>query len=573
MPYISGKDRNQVMLCTMESFVPEHSIARAIDAFVDGLDMDALGVTKSKAAFEGRPSYDPRCLLKLFLYGQQHAIRSSRKLQEACSLNVEVRWLLGGLTPDFRTISDFRKENVKVLPKVFHEFNKKVVSSIETGFIAIDGSKIQALNAKDRNFTANKLDDRISWLDAHCAEYLRQIKDADERDDDLENGTVSKEEIERKLKEAQERLAKYQEYRKFMEDNGLSQLSLTDADAKLMKNKNGFAVAYNVQTAVDSESHLIRDFQMTNQPTDHGLMESTAESVLKENEELGKSSVIDATADKGYNQVEDMAHCLEKGIIPHVILPDGQDTYTLELPYQENSIGSTKPGDVLKGGQIPEEYKDVIDKISVKTKRKFVKDESAEAETSSPYMSKDAMIERAAEGYFVRDPEANVVYCPMGEQLRQKCIKKNGNVRYANKTACRHCKFRNKCFSGKGEWKEIDFNKDTLEKPNKTWLSGNGTSETQSTEKSEQKPVPRKGHFEVRKVVEFILRPKRELMNKRLCLSEHPFGTIKRTMNGGYFLLKGMEKVTGEFALLGTGYNMRVAYNLLGFQRLMQLMR
>lgn len=188
-------------------------------------------------------------------------------------------------------------------------------------------------------------------------------------------------------------------------------------------------------------------------------------------------------------------------------------------------------------------------------------------------MSEEDMKKRAAEGYFVRNPETNVVYCPMGEQLRQKCIKKNGNVRYANKTACRHCKFRNKCFTGKGEWKEIDFNKDTLEKPNKTWLAENGTSETQTTEKSEQKATPKKGHFEVRKVVEFILHPKRELMNKRLCISEHPFGTIKRTMNGGYFLLKGMENVTGEFALLGTGYNMRVVYNLLGFQRLMQLMR
>ena len=561
MPYISGQDRNQVMLCTMESFVPEHSIARVIDAFVEGLDMDALGFTKSQAAFEGRPSYDPRCLLKLYLYGQQHSIRSSRKLQEACSLNVEVRWLLGGLTPDFRTISDFRKDNIKALPKVFHEFNRKIISSIQTGFISIDGSKIQALNAKDRNFTANKLDDRISWLDAHCAEYLRQIKEADEQDDDLDKGTVSKEELERKLKEAQERLAKYQEYRKIMEDNGLSQLSLTDADAKLMKNKNGFAVAYNVQTAVDSESHLIRDFQMTNQPTDHGLMESTAESVQRENETLGKSSVIDATADKGYNKVEDMAHCLENGIIPHVILPDGQDTYTLELPYQENTSGSTKPGDVLKSGQIPDEYKDVIDSIEIKNRRNLVRDDEAKASAPSPYMSEEDMKKRAVEGYFVRNPETNVVYCPMGEQLRQKCIKKNG------------CKFRNKCFTGKGEWKEIDFNKDTLEKPNKTWLAENGTSETQSTEKSEQKATPKKGHFEVRKVVEFILHPKRELMNKRLCISEHPFGTIKRTMNGGYFLLKGMENVTGEFALLGTGYNMRVVYNLLGFQRLMQLMR
>ena len=94
-------------------------------------------------------------------------------------------------------------------------------------------------------------------------------------------GNLTKESIEAKLKEAQERLARYESYQKLMEETGVSQLSITDADAKLMKNKNGFAVAYNPQAAVDSETHLIRDFQMTNQVTDHGLLESTMQEVKK----------------------------------------------------------------------------------------------------------------------------------------------------------------------------------------------------------------------------------------------------------------------------------------------------
>lgn len=194
------------------------------------------------------------------------------------------------------------------------------------------------------------------------------------------------------MKEAKDRLERYEKYRKYMEENGLSQISITDPEARLMKSKNGFMVAYNVQTAVDLETHLIKDFQVANQPTDQGLWASTLSGIKAEK---------------------------------------------------------------------PEEEEEVSDKCL------------------------EEMKERALEGYFVRDPERNLVYCPGGEILRQKSIKKNGNIRYANKTACRRCPNRNKCYKGKNEWKEIDFPKEVTEKPCKTWMEeeGEGNENTQGKKK------------------------------------------------------------------------------------------
>jgi len=197
----------------------------------------------------------------------------------------------------------------------------------------VDGSKFQANNAKDNNFTANKLDDRIQWLNQHTDEYLRQLADIDDAEDKAESEQFSREELEERLKETTERLERYKAYRDYMEKNGLSQISLTDADAKLMKNKNGFMVAYNVQTAVDSETHLIEDYQVTNHPTDHGLLNSTVSD-----EKGRRGGVLEVVAGKGYNVEDDMVKCLENGIIPHVILPDGQDEYEIELPYEEKEI-------------------------------------------------------------------------------------------------------------------------------------------------------------------------------------------------------------------------------------------
>ena len=566
MHYIDSFDRNQMMITTWDAMVDPESTARLIDSFVDSLNLSEYGVKELSS--EGRPPYDPRSLYKLYIYGSDNGIKSSRKLAKSCKVNIEVKWMLGGVEPDFRTISDFRKDNIDSLKKIFREFNKRVSGAVEWGFTSIDGSKFAACNSKNNNFTKNKLDDRIKWLNGHIDEYLRILDDADKEEEGLEDNpeNLTKELIEEKLKEARERLAKYEGYQKLMEESGQSQMSLTDADAKLMKSKNGFTVAYNPQTAVDSNTHLIRDFQMTNQVTDHGLLDSTLRGVREESE-----GIIETVADRGYESKEDMVKCLEEGIIPHVITDDGKDGYEIEIAYQESDVkaDSTEPEELRKAlhaGVIPDAYKDVISDMEVFEVRRKVRNETEEDEAASIYGTEEEMRARAKEGYFVRDPERNFVYCPGGEMLRQKCIKKNGNIRYANKNACRHCPNRNKCYKGKNEWKEVDFTKDCLEKPCKDWLKAEGKSP------EEKKGIKGSYYFEKKKIVRFFLKPNREKTAERMCLSEHPFGTIKRGMGFTYFLLRGMRKVTGEFALMCLGYNIKRAKNLLGYDKMMELM-
>ena len=552
MHYIKTFDRDQMMMTTWDSMVEPDSTARLIDAFVESLNLKDYGI--KEIASEGRPPYDPKSLFKLYIYGSDNGIKSSRKLAKSCKVNVEVKWMLGGVEPDFRTIAEFRKINIRSLKKIFNEFNKRISGAVEWGFTSIDGSKFRAYNSKDRNFTKNKLDDRIKWLNGHIEEYLRILDDEDRQEDyEEEPDKLTKELIEEKLKEARERLARYESYQKLMEESGESQMSLTDADAKLMKSKNGFEVAYNPQTAVDSNTHLIRDFKMTNQVTDHGLLEATLEEIRKESD-----GVIEAVADKGYENSEDMIKCLEKGIVPHVVTDNGKDGYELEIDYKgSNKINpeSTEPNELKKAlhaGIIPKAYNDVISDVEVKDVRRKVSDEADNKAVKRIYGTEEEMINRAKEGYFVRDPERNIVYCPSGETLRQKCIKKNGYIRYANKNACRHCPNRNKCYKGKNEWKEIDFTKDCLEKPCKDWLKAEGKeADTQGVSKG-------KYHWENKKVVRFFLKPDRNKTAERMCLSEHPFGTIKRSMGLSYFLLQGIEKVTGEFALMCLGYNIKL---------------
>lgn len=567
MHYVKAFDRNQMMMTTWDSMVDPDSTARLIDAFVNSLDLSDYDV--KELAKEGRPPYDPKCFYKLYIYGSDNGIKSSRKLAKSCKVNVEVKWMLGGVEPDFRTISDFRKDNIDSLRKIFNEFNRRLSGAVDWGFTSVDGSKFSACNSKNNNFTKNKLDDRIKWLNGHIEEYLRILDDADKQEELEENPeNLTRELIEEKLKEARERLEKYEGYQKVMEESGQSQMSLTDADARLMKSKNGFAVAYNPQTAVDSNTHLIRDFQMTNQVTDHGLLNSTLEGIKKDTD-----GIIETVADKGYESEGDMAKCLEDGIIPHVITDDGKDGYEIEIAYEESDVKaeSTEPEELKKAlhaGVIPDAYKGVISDIEVAEVRKKVSDEpGADDKETSIYGTADERMARAKEGYFVRDPERNLVYCPNGEILRQKCIKKNGNIRYANKNACRHCPNRNKCYKGKNEWKELDFTKDCLEKPCRDWLKAEGKTPDRD------RAVKGNYHFEKMKVVKIFLKPSREKTAERMCLSEHPFGTIKRAMGFAFFLLRGLRKVTGEFALMCLGYNIKRAKNLLGFEKMMELMK
>ena len=130
-------------------------------------------------AVEGGPSYDPKSLYKLYIYGNRKGIRSSRKLAESCRVNPEVKWMISGEERDFRTIEDFRKDNIDSLKEIFHEFNRRISGAVGWGFSSVDRTKIQVNNWKDNNFTKNKLDDRIKWLNGHTDEYLRILNEMD----------------------------------------------------------------------------------------------------------------------------------------------------------------------------------------------------------------------------------------------------------------------------------------------------------------------------------------------------------------------------------------------------------
>jgi transposase len=267
-----------------------------------------------------------------------------------------------------------------------------------------------------------------------------------------------------------------------------------------------------------------------------------------------------------------MVECLENGIIPHVIPPEGTDTYTLETVFEEvactpEEISSTDPQNLtkcLRAGIIPNVYKDVIDRVEVVEKRFRVYDDVP----AVPARSDTEMLERAAEGYFVRDPERDFVYCPAGCKLFRKSIKKNGNIRYANKTACKRCPYRGRCFTvtRHQDWREVDFNKDCLEKPSKNWLKSNPCHLNDNLPKSHRNGNIR---YETKSIVRFVFRPDRQLMDKRKCTSEHPFGTIKRALNAGYYLLSGVSKTIGETALACLAYNLIRSLNLIGFSSLM----
>lgn len=487
MPYINKPiDRNQMMFTTFDELAEPDSTARVIDYFIDHVDLGEMGFRKTTVAAEGRPSFPPSNMAKLYLYGYRNKIRLSRKLERACKVNIEAMWLMEGLTPDFRVISDFRKDNIDCMIKLYHEFTKRVTVDLETGDVSIDGSKFKAWNSKDRNFTVHKLEERMEWIEDHTAEYLRLIEDADANEDTVE-GRFTKEELEKKVNELQERLEKYRGYRELMIKEGLSQLSLTDADCRRMKNKNSMETAYNVQIAVDTETHMMMDYHMTNATTDHGQLAPTMEYLKGEHPD----EVVNVVADKGYHRDEDYVECLEKGIVPNVIPDDGRDVYELEIDYVESKcdpVGTdaAELAKCLHAGIIPEAYKGSIEDMEVVEVRRKPDEGKKSSDPQGPTRPAEGMKERAREGYFVRNPEADCVYCPGGATLYRKSIKKNGDTRYCSKKLCRQCPYRDKCVtSTKYPWKEIDFNKDCLEKKAK-WWEGNGPAPDDGGEESEE---------------------------------------------------------------------------------------
>ena len=560
MSYIQGVSRKQAVLFpdTVDDYIEEDDPARLMDLFIDRLDLQKMGFVRSEPKAEGRPGYSPRDLLKLYVYGYYYGVRSSRKLERECKVNIQVMWLLGKLQPDFRTISDFRKLNIDPIKAVFSEFNRFCLEMklFSKSFISIDGSKFKAVNAKDRNFTLNKLDDRIKRLDAHIAEYLSELDAMDKEDS---SRVLSREDLEHKLEVAKERKEKYEGYRSQIEESGEKQISLTAPDARLMKQNEGFGVCFNTQVAVDAGSHMIAGFKVTNNATDHGQITELATNVK---EDFG-CDILETTADKGYEEPDDMADALASGVVPNVILSEGGNTKNVYFPYNEADItdeqrASRKPEDLrtcLEAGVIPDAYKGILTDATI-VERTGYEGSTDIAPGEVLKMTMEQMVAKASEGYFIRDPERNLVVCPMGQILRPKSVKRDGQIRYCNKLACSKC--QHKCTDAK--FKEADFSKDTLVRIAVKVIKSENAEKISRTKRNKV----------VYKKARYTLHLDENKMNQRKNLSEHPFGTIKRTMGDYYFLLKTKTKVEAEMALFLLSYNLRRAINMAGVAKMME---
>jgi len=300
--------------------VSEDNPVRAIEAFADGLDLGQLGFTRVEALVTGRPGYHPATLLKIYIYGYLNRIPSSRRLERECQRNIELVWLTGQLAPDFKTIADFRKDNGKAICEVCRAFVAlcRKLDLLSAASIAIDGSKFKAVNARDKNFTEAKMKRRLERIDESIARYMAQLETADRHGDAVPEARVAR--LQDKIVKLKEEIARLNAINADMMKSEDKQISLTDPDARSMttSGKDTGIVGYNVQAAVDTENHLIVAHEVTNVGTDRHQLSNMAEQARTE---MGVET-LDAVADRGYYEGEEIKACEEAGIT--VTLPKPQ---------------------------------------------------------------------------------------------------------------------------------------------------------------------------------------------------------------------------------------------------------
>ena len=320
--FVEGIDRSQSSLfpAELEDYVAEDNPVRAVDAFVDGLDLGNLGFGQVIPLAKGRPCYHPATLLKIYIYGYLNRIPSSRRLERECQRNIELVWLTGQLAPDFKTIADFRKDNGKAICEVCRAFVAlcRKLDLLSAASIAIDGSKFKAVNARDKNFTEAKMKRRLERIDESIARYMAQLETADRHGDAVPEARVAR--LQDKIVKLKEEIARLNAINADMMKSEDKQISLTDPDARSMttSGKDTGIVGYNVQAAVDTENHLIVAHEVTNVGTDRHQLSNMAEQARTE---MGVET-LDAVADRGYYEGEEIKACEEAGIT--VTLPKPQ---------------------------------------------------------------------------------------------------------------------------------------------------------------------------------------------------------------------------------------------------------
>lgn len=467
MAYISGESREQITMFpeVVDDYITQDNPVRFIEAFVDGLDMAEVGFGRAEPKELGRPGYDPRDLLKLYIYCYLNRVRSSRKIEIEAGRNLELMWLMRKLRPDFKTIADFRKENTKALKKMFQEFSEicRKLGLFGGELVAVDGSKFRASNSKKRNFSSSKLKYLIQKADKRIDEYLKQLDRGDSEDEARQE---TDEALNKKIEKLREIREKYKETEQKLDKSGEKQLSETDPDARLMKSEQGTHVCYNVQMAVDSKHKMIVAMELSNEGNDLHQLSNIASETKKE---LGVEE-IEVVTDMGYYDCDQIKKCDDNAITVY------------------------------------------MDKPAVK--------------------SIDGVYSKERFEYNV---EKDVYICPAGEELTYRTTDKQKSMKMYKTDRCESCGLKKKCTSGEGP-----------------------------------RVIKRHIHEAVMEEMATRVKGNREKLKLRAGLVEHPWGTMKRTLDQGYFLLRGTEKVEVEIRLNGLIYNLKRAINIVGIPKLIE---
>lgn len=471
MGYVIGKDRRQAVAFPsyLEDYVGEENPVRFVDAFVEALDLAELGFDRAEPKDMGRPAYHPGLLLRLYMYGYLNSIRSSRKLEREAKRNVELMWLMEMLTPDHKTIADFRRDNLEPIKMSCRQFTMlcKRMGLFGGSLVAVDGSKFKADNSRERNFTKQKLEKLIRLTDHRIDEYLTKLDEADQEEAETESANPTVQELKEQIEALKKRKQKHKQRQEQLEKSGETQISETDSDARLMKVKDGMDVCYNVQIAVDSKHKLIVEQEVTNAGADHNQL---AKMAIRAKETLGMDK-LEAVVDKGYYDSGEIKKCEENGIAVYV---------------ERRTAGKQH------GVFSSEQFTYISDK--------------------------------------------DLYLCPAGQQLtyQGQSREKGRGVKYYVASACSGCALKSQCTRGAFRRIKRLVDEEVLER------------------------------------VATRVRAGPEKLRLRKALAEHPFGTIKRVMGHGYFLMRGKRKVGTEMSLTVMAYNLKRAINIVGVKTMIE---
>ena len=462
----------------VEDYVGRDNPVRAIDAYVDALDLKTLGFWHlGSGGGAGQPPYHPADLLKLYLYGYLHRIRSSRSLEGEATRNLELIWLLKGLAPGYRTIANFRKDNWSALKAANRDFVllARELKLVGGELVAIDGAFFDGNASKGSIKTRRRLAERLGEIDREIEAYGAALEANDTTEADRppagrDGGGRAGEDIAQKVAALMAKRANVQADLTGLEESGETQLSRTDADARLLSKTGQFMAGYNVQIAVDDKHKLIVASEVVNDGNDTGQLHKMAKAAK---EELG-AETLTVLADTGYYNGNALKACEEDAIVAYV--PQAKRTARLEA----------------QGRMSHEE--------------------------------------------FIYDAEVDVYRCPVGQFLTPtdgRKINTGGRIeiRYVSrKSDCDACPLRSRCLSAKTPTRTIyRWEHEAVLERHRARMKNAGTQ-----------------------------------MRRRAELAEHPFGTLKCRAGYRHFLVRGFDKVRGEWSLMALCYNFSRVLNIIG---------